>query len=820
MRSGSVCLWLVLWAAGGWGVLATEGQRKVEVVVHLGVTHQRMEGFGAAIMGWQEPPPYRNPAWYDALVNEMGVSIVRIPIPPDMLEPVNDDDDPDHFNWPAFKLGLPEGPPTQRTRGPSDPRPTQMDRVMQVALEFKKRGVQRFVASLWSPPGFMKTNRATVQGGHLRMDMVQEYAEFMAAFIMLAKKNYDIDIGAVSVQNELYFVEYYDSCIYTPTHLREAVRALGRKFRREGIRTRIMMPAEMMTVDRLIPYITPTMADPEASQYVGTFCMHRQGGFDEVIRWREATTQYGLQTWMTETSGHGRNWAGALRMASDMHDYITGGVSVWLYWMLTDVGAIADGRPGPKYHAARHFYRFVRPGALRVECNSSDEHLLASAFRHDADGTVSVVLINRAAAPAEVAVQVRGRPVPAAFQVIQSTEAAGSSERGTLPGGHLRLTMPPQSIVTLYGQDPALKTVAAVTPWPASVDVPADPQKWGNFDRTVLGEGYNATRAAEMNILDALQREIAGGRADVARTDGWTPLHWAALCGSSQAIRLLLDNGANVNKPADDGWTPLHAAAAAPFRTDNNNKRLPPDAAGVQIVEMLIARGADVNAVTSDGWTPLHAAAAASHVGWRGDREDQPNRVRVILAAGAAVDAPDINGRTPLHWAAWQGYTNGLTQTDTIVNVLLEAGADVGAVDNLGRTPLHYAADMGHDPIVRALVAAGADTSARDKEGKTPADLARAKQLTTTLKALAAPAAPRPAAATPSPAAPSRLGPELLQAARAGDVQRVRELIARGADISWMDSDGFRAVDRARDAGHEEVVRLLRQAEQRQEGAR
>lgn len=817
MRKFFLGFLLILSTLAGGGMAPAQVQRTVQVKVDLDVTHQTMEGFGAAIMGWREPASYRDPAWYDALVNDLGVSMVRIPVPTHM-EPVNDDDDPDNFHWSGFRLGSSEPLPTERTAPPTDAEPTHLDRVMKVAMEFQKRGVERFMASLWSPPAFTKTNRNTVQGGHLRMDMTEELAEFLAAFVILSQKNYGINIGALSIQNELLFVQYYDSCVYTPTHIREAVRAVGRKFRREGINTRIMMPEDMMAMHRMIPYIEPTMADPETRDYVGAFCTHRLGEFDDVRRWRDATRQHGLQTWMTETSGHPHNWQGAMRMAGDMRDYIVGGdMSAWVYWMLTDVGSMPDGRPGPKYHAARHFYRFVRPGALRVESSSTDEDVREAAFRHDMDGTVTVVLINRADTPARVVVEVDGLTGAPSYEVVRSTEEAGSVELTPMRADLLELEMPGRSIITLHGRSDAMKTASEVGPWPDPVQVPDTTQKWGNFEPTERGEGFGATRAAEMNILDALESDIAAGRVNAARRDGWTPLHWAVLCTSSQSVRMLLENDADVNRRANDGWTPLHAAASAPFRPDNGNKRLEPDATGAEVLEMLLAAGADVHSVTEDGWTPLMAAAASGHVGWRGDPEDQPRRIRALLEAGADLEATEVNGRTALHWAAWQGHSRSVTVTDTIVAVLIEAGADVHAVDARGRTPLHYAAEMGHDPIVTALVSAGAPAAATDNDGNTPADLARARHLTSTVDALAE-ASPMPVPeAAPGEEEAGRYGPELMRAARAGDLDRVRELLGRGADIHWRDSDGFRSVDRARDAGHDEIVRLLQQAEQQQE---
>ena len=85
-----------------------------------------------------------------------------------------------------------------------------------------------------------------MQGGHLRADMYDEYAESMTAFIIAAKQNYGIDIGSISIQNELLFIKPYKSCIYNPQQVREAVRALMHKFKREGIITQIHLPENMM----------------------------------------------------------------------------------------------------------------------------------------------------------------------------------------------------------------------------------------------------------------------------------------------------------------------------------------------------------------------------------------------------------------------------------------------------------------------------------------------------------------------------------------------------------------------------------------------
>lgn len=88
-------------------------------------------------------------------------------------------------------------------------------------------------------------------------------------------------------------------------------------------------------------------------------------------------------------------------------------------------------------------------------------------------------------------------------------------------------------------------------------------------------------------------------------SDGSTPLHCAAWKGHIEAVRTLLDAGAEVNAHnANDHWgtTPLHAAAHA-------NQ--------AAIVELLLEHGADPRAVDMNGRTPMyhttfHKARAAA----------------------------------------------------------------------------------------------------------------------------------------------------------------------------------------------------------------
>lgn len=775
-------------------------QPPVQVTINPAQTHQTIEGFGSCIIDFADAPAfYADSAMYDGIVDDLGMTMLRMSIPQE-LEAVNDDNDPNHFEWKNFNMHF-------------------MERRMRFAQALKKRGVTRFIAATWSPPEFMKTHRATVQGGHLRADMYDEYAENMAAFIIAAKQNFGIDIGSISIQNELLFIEPYKSCIYNPQQVREAVRALMRKFKREGITTQIHLPEDMMFAGRMLNNIGPTMTDPETRNFRGHFATHRQEEFAGVQKWHEATKQYNRQTWMTETSGHDQTWPGALKMANDMHDYLVGGnMSAWIYWQIAEphsVFALMDStRTSPKYFAAKHFYRYVRPGAVRVESQSTNPDVRVSAFRHQTEGTLTMVLINRSDTKQAVQVDMLGANQPTTYNVFRSTETEGCVLAGTFNLNQPTIILPPRSIVTLVGQGKS-DALVKKSEWPeAWKSVIAG--KIGLFTKPDEGPGIAINRVSERRNMTALRAEIGKGNLDKTIANGWTALHSALLGGNYEAVETLLAAGADVNRPANDGWTPLHMAAGTFVgRAEHDNSKT--EYSKYDLFRLIMDKKPDVNARTRDGWTPLHAAVANAHSAWRQPENHALDRIRDLIRAGSNLEATDQNGRTALHWAAWQGYsrfTDALNVSDAVVQVLIEANPNLNTLDNTGRTPLHWAAEMGYDPIVAALVRAGANQTIRDRAGKTPAQLAEARQLTNTVAALqTGKSVVSELQKAPTEAGTGKLGKELIRAASTGNLSAVTELLAQKADVFYRDSDGFRAIDRARDNGHRAIVTLLQEAE-------
>jgi ankyrin repeat protein len=118
---------------------------------------------------------------------------------------------------------------------------------------------------------------------------------------------------------------------------------------------------------------------------------------------------------------------------------------------------------------------------------------------------------------------------------------------------------------------------------------------------------------------------------------GATPLALAAEINNLDAVRALVDGGADPLIPTEQGTTPLMLAAGA--GTDVAGTRPPAErATAIQTVKFLVGRGADVNAAGQFGWTALHSA---SYQGLN-------DVIEFLVGQGAKLDAKDGFGQTPL----------------------------------------------------------------------------------------------------------------------------------------------------------------------------
>jgi ankyrin repeat protein len=110
----------------------------------------------------------------------------------------------------------------------------------------------------------------------------------------------------------------------------------------------------------------------------------------------------------------------------------------------------------------------------------------------------------------------------------------------------------------------------------------------------------------------------------------------------SDVLLALLAGGAKVDLPTDDGTTPLMVAAGLGRPTFVPGlRRGGRSMSGEEAVKVLVEAGANVNAVNEADFTPLHGAA------FRGLNEI----IQYLVERGADINARDFRGRTPYRLA-------------------------------------------------------------------------------------------------------------------------------------------------------------------------
>lgn len=346
----------------------------------------------------------------------------------------------------------------------------------------------------------------------------------------------------------------------------------------------------------------------------------------------------------------------------------------------------------------------------------------------------------------------------------------------------------------------------------------------GCLDRSLL---CAAVQSGNHRVVTALLK--AGSRQDVNTRSGeklWSPLHYAASGGHTAIARILMMAGADSDYVDADKCSPLHLAAyggheqmvcdlllnGAPHSPKDKKGETPLHAAAKQghthIVPILLLTGANANILDNSRCSPLHLAAQYGRVPMIqallaagadmslhnldnisssaltvAARFGHVEAVKALIDHGADVNCTHSTSMNALHTAAYFNKAG-------VVSALLESGADPNAPDGVaGWTPLHFASWVGSCDAMRMLLRADVKVDAKTAAGQRPLGLACQYLAVEAAQLLLSYGADETCMDNYRRTAAHLVGKSIkageLQE-RAGDVQRLRELIAAApANRAW-----------------------------------
>jgi|GEM_PF-1487773 len=352
-----------------------------------------------------------------------------------------------------------------------------------------------------------------------------QFARATAAFIRGFQNVNNVKMYSFSIQNELNFETFYNSTFYPLSSQYIAALLVIRKEldKYDDLKDiKIMGPEDLLsdatyalwqygggatTVHKNLQYLQNIAANSEAANAVSYFNIHGydtngvgSAGANPIAwdRWANGWTTspasgipdnvsgfkaFGKKSWMTETSGENPAWLfpttgfpsnGAFSIALNIYQALTTGFqSGYVYWQMSDDEVNAKGETltgsastvnSPKYISFKHFSKYIRPNAIRLNAtlSGSADNIAATAFIHDTNKSLTYVLINSESVTKSVTVNI---PTNLGFSLI-TLEGYNSSNNNywqntnyTIANNTISITMPAYSVTTLYGKDASVLSV-------------------------------------------------------------------------------------------------------------------------------------------------------------------------------------------------------------------------------------------------------------------------------------------------------------------------------------------------------------------------
>ncbi len=303
----------------------------------------------------------------------------------------------------------------------------------------------KILSSPWTAPPWMKDNKKWT-GGKLLPEYYDTWALFFSKYIAAYKKE-GIDIWGLTVENEpLGNNNNWESMHFSPEEMVEFVsKNLGPKLENDGHDIKIL--GYDQNRDELKEWADIMYKDEESAKYFDGMAIHWYAStydfMPEALQYtyKKAPNKLMIQSeacvdsevphwqddawyWSKEGTDWGWDWAPdeqkylhpkyvpVYRYARDIIGCMNNHVQGWIDWnMVLDrqggpnwvknwcvAPVIVDPEKDevyftPLYHTMAHFSKYIRPGAVRIGFEISDQDLMMTAAKNP-DGSIALVVLN------------------------------------------------------------------------------------------------------------------------------------------------------------------------------------------------------------------------------------------------------------------------------------------------------------------------------------------------------------------------------------------------------------------------------------------
>ncbi len=329
----------------------------------------------------------------------------------------------------------------------------------------QKASIEGFhiIASPWTAPPWMKDNNKWV-GGKLLPEYQKTWAMYFTKYLREYQKE-GINIWGITVENEPHGNgNNWESMLFSPKEMTDFVEFyLGPQLKKEGYGN-VKILGYDQNRDGLKEWVDEMYRSAGASKYYAGTAIHwYESTFDffpEALQYarKKAPKKHLINTeacidaqvpawkndawyWSKEATDWGWTWAPehqkhlhpkyvpVFRYARDIIGCLNNHVDGWIDWnmVLNPQGGpnwfknwctapvIADPEKDeiyftPLYYTMTHFSKFIRPGAVRIDCKNPDGELMCTAAKNP-DGSLAVVLFNPGEKDREINLKIKEKAV-------------------------------------------------------------------------------------------------------------------------------------------------------------------------------------------------------------------------------------------------------------------------------------------------------------------------------------------------------------------------------------------------------------------------